>query len=60
VGDVRLAGQALLALVRLSAELIGVANAIDLRRRQVGFELVEKLRDADRASSSRQEPQDDA
>ena len=58
MGDVRLAAQALLAFVGLGAELVGVADAIDLRRRQVGLELVEQLRDADRASSGRQQTQD--
>jgi hypothetical protein len=58
VGDVRLAGQALLALVRLGAELISVADAVHLRRRQVGLQLVEQLGDANRASSGRQQPQD--
>jgi hypothetical protein len=47
VGDVGLAGQPLLALVGLGAELVRVADAIHLRRRQVGLELVQQLGDAD-------------
>ena len=51
--DVGLAAQALLALVGFGAELISVADAVDLRRRQVGLQLVEQLGDAYRASSGR-------
>jgi hypothetical protein len=40
MGDVRLAGNALLALMALGAEFVGFAHALDLRRREIALELV--------------------
>ena len=40
VGDVRLAGDPLLAAVAFGAEFVGFAHALDLRGRQIGFELI--------------------
>ena len=40
MGDVRLAGEALLAEVALGAEVVGLAYQLDLGRREVRFELV--------------------
>ena len=40
MGDVGLARDALLALVALGAEFVGLADPLDLRGRQVGLELV--------------------
>ena len=52
MGDVGLAGNPLLALVLLGAEFVGFAHAFDLRRRQVGLELVQQLADPGGASST--------
>jgi hypothetical protein len=54
--DIGLAAQALLPLVSGRAEFVSIADPIDLLGRQVGFEFIEELRDAYRASSGRQEP----
>ena len=51
--DVGLAAQALLALVGFSAELVSVADPVDLRGGQVGLQLVQQLVDPYRASSGR-------
>ena len=40
MGDVRLARNALLTLVALGAEVVGLAHALDLRRGQIAFELI--------------------
>src|SRR4051794_22715750 len=57
MSDIGLTAQSLLALMGLSAELVRIANAVHLRRWQVGFEFIEKLRYAYRASSGRQQTQ---
>ena len=44
--DVGLAGEALLALVRLGAEFRGLAHALDLLGRQIGFDAVDQLAQA--------------
>ena len=46
VRDVRLAGEPLLALVRLRAEFRGRADALDLLGRQIGFDAVDQLAQA--------------
>ena len=40
VGDVRLARDALLAVVALGAEFVGFADPLDLLGREVGLELI--------------------
>src|SRR5690606_41715207 len=49
--------EALLAFVGLGAELVRVPNAVDLRRREVRLEFIEKLRDAYGAPSGREQTQ---
>src|SRR5690606_5814056 len=49
--DVRLAAQALLALMGRGTEFICLPHTVHLRGRQIGFELIEELVDADRAPS---------
>ena len=54
MGDVRLAGQALLALVGRGAELGGFADALHLLGRQVGLDVAQQLLEARSASVRRE------
>jgi hypothetical protein len=57
VRNVRLTAEPFLSFVCLGAELVRVADTIDLCGGKIGFELIEKLRDPNRTSSSGEQTQ---